>query len=49
MGKNLRCDFAISVEEMLDDDVNVLLDGVIVAIEKVSAVLCISSCDNFLS
>ena len=35
-------------EEIIEDDVNVLIDGFFIAILKVSDVFCVNSCDNFL-
>ena len=41
------CDFPISVEEMLEDDVNGLLYGVIFVIAQDSGVIHANSCDYF--
>ena len=47
-GKHLRCDFSTSAEEMLNDDVNGIIDGVSVTILQGSDVLCDDSYDGFL-
>ena len=46
-GKHMVCDFPISVEEMLEDDVNGLLYGVIFVIAQDSGVIHANSCDYF--
>ena len=48
LGKHLRFYLAISVEEMLEDDVNGLLDVVSVTITQGTAVLCVNISDYLL-
>ena len=48
MGKNLRCDSAISVEEMIEDDTNGPLDGISVAIAQGSDALYVENSDVIL-
>ena len=40
---------SISKEDIIDDDVYGLLDGVIFVIAQISDVFRVDSCDNFLS
>ena len=49
LDKHLRCDFYISVEDMLEDEVDCLIDGFSVSIEQGSDVLFIERCDKLLS
>ena len=49
LGKHTRCAFSISVEKILDDDVNGILDGDSVTITQVSDILHVNRCDNFLT
>ena len=49
LGKHLRYDFYISVEEILEDDVDGLLDGVSVVIAQISDVLRVNRYDDLLS
>ena len=48
LSNHLRCDFSISVKEMLEDDVNGLLKEISVVIAQGSDVLFVGRCDNFL-
>ena len=47
--KDHRCDFTISVEDIIEDCVNGILDGVSAEIVQYSDVLFLNSCDDFLS
>ena len=49
LGKNMRCDFDISAENMLKEKLYGFLDGVGVATAQGSGVLRVDICDNFLS
>ena len=48
MGKHLRCDFSVGIEEMLEDDVDGIIDGFSFAIVQISGVIFFNSCDDFL-
>ena len=48
LGKHLKCNFAIGIEEMLEDDVDGILDGVVIVIAQGSDLLCANSCEYFL-
>ena len=47
LGKHLRCDSTVGIEEILDNGVYGLIDGVGIAIMKVSDVLRVNVCDDF--
>ena len=49
LGKHPRFDFTIRVEDIIEDDISGLLDGVSVAITQGSDALRVGICDNFLS
>ena len=49
LGNHLRCDFSISVEEMLDNDADGILDGFSFSIVKISDVLRVNSCSGLLT
>ena len=48
MGKHLRCDFSVAIEEMLEDDVDGIIDGFSFAFVQISGVVFVNSCDDFL-
>ena len=48
LGKHLKCNFAIGIEEMLEDDVDGILDGVVIVIAQGSDLIRANSCDYFL-
>ena len=48
LGKHIRCGFSIGIDDMLEDDADGILDGVIISITKISVVLCANSCDDFM-
>ena len=48
LGKHLRCDFDISFKNMIEDDVDGLIEGVISVIVQGSYVPSVDSCDDFL-
>ena len=49
LGKHLRCDFAISTEDMIEDDVDGLISGVSVAIAQGSDVFHVIIYDDLMS
>ena len=49
LDKHLSCYFSISVEDILEDDINGILDGVSAEIAQGSYLICIDSCEHFLS
>ena len=48
LGRHLRCDFSIGIEEMLEDDIDDLLDRVCIPIAQSSDVLHVDGYDDFL-
>ena len=45
---HLRCDFAIGIKEMLEDEVDGILDVVVIAITQGSDVIHVDKCDYLL-
>ena len=48
LGNHLRCYFAIGIEDILNDEINGLLDGVGIMIAQGSDALQFVRCDDFL-